>query len=202
MSDTAIFDLRAAELLQELRGPVQGLRNSSLDKECDCDWAALSALRHIDKLEHRLLRGQPLDESPWGLNETLDDVFSCARSHPTRLGESNRLIASMLIDKLCESTPEFVAANSHAVGLGPSATPSAPQVRRSPSAERLVGAAVRVLPAEHRSRYRDEYLSELYDIAAAGASRWSLLAYALRLVDRAWVLRAELRDATLGRVGS
>lgn len=202
MSDMATIERRATELLQELRKPVQVLRDGALDEECDCDWAARSVLKYIDKLEQRLLRGQPLDESPWGLNETLDDALACAGSHSTAESEEARASAWSKVNVLCELTPEARAADSHTAELTPSGTPSATRVRRSPSAERLVSAAVRVLPAEHRSRYRDEYRSELYDIAAAGASRWSLLAYALRLVDRAWVLRAELHDATLGRVES
>ncbi|MFJ8691042.1 hypothetical protein [Micromonospora wenchangensis] len=202
MSDMAASERRAIELLQELRKPVQFIRDGALDRECDCDWAARSALQCIDKLEQRLLHGQPLDESPWGLNETLDDALACAESHSTADSEEARVFAWWKVSMLCELTPEARAADSHTAEMTPSGTPSTTRVRRSPSAERLVSAAVRVLPAEQRSRYRDEYRSELYDIAAAGASRWSLLTYALRLVDRAWVLRAELRDVTLKRVGS
>jgi hypothetical protein len=63
------------------------------------------------------------------------------------------------------------------------------------SARRLAGFAVQVLPAGHQTRYGEEFGAELYDLAAAGSSRWRQLAYALRLLDRAWVLRAELREA-------
>ncbi|GLW29095.1 hypothetical protein [Actinoplanes regularis] len=65
----------------------------------------------------------------------------------------------------------------------------------SSGAVRLVRGAARVLPAEHRYRYREEFESELYELTVAGASRWAQLAYGVRLLDRAWVLRAELREA-------
>jgi hypothetical protein len=69
-------------------------------------------------------------------------------------------------------------------------------------AARLAHSAVRVLPAGSRSRYDDEFGSELSELAAAGASWQAQVLYAVRLVDRAWVLRAELREATLRRVRS
>jgi hypothetical protein len=50
-----------------------------------------------------------------------------------------------------------------------------------------------VLPAADRKRYSDEYRSELYELAAARVSRSRQLLHAVRLIDRAWVLRAELR---------
>jgi hypothetical protein len=70
--------------------------------------------------------------------------------------------------------------------------------RQAPSAGavRLVRGAVRVLPPEHRCRYREEFDSELHELTTAGASRHAQWAYAVRLLDRAWVLRAELREAT------
>jgi hypothetical protein len=69
-------------------------------------------------------------------------------------------------------------------------------------AARVARGAVRVLPAAFRDRYNAEVGSELYELAAAGASPWAQLAYAVRLLDRAWVLRAELREAAAKRVRS
>jgi hypothetical protein len=60
------------------------------------------------------------------------------------------------------------------------------------SAAELLHIVVRVLPAAHRARYSEEFAAELHDLALTGASRWQQLAYAGRLIDRAWVLRAEL----------
>ncbi|MCU7726253.1 hypothetical protein ODJ79_21200 [Actinoplanes sp. KI2] len=66
----------------------------------------------------------------------------------------------------------------------------------------LAHKAVRVLPAASRDRYHDEFGSELYELAAAGASRWVQLRYVTRLLDQAWVLRAELREAATRQVRS
>jgi hypothetical protein len=67
-------------------------------------------------------------------------------------------------------------------------------------ARRLAGVAVHVLPVEHQARYCEEFACELYDLAQAGTSRRRQLIYALRLVDRAWILRAELRVPARRRV--
>lgn len=75
-----------------------------------------------------------------------------------------------------------------------------PKVRPMRAARSLADLTTRVLPARHRIRYRDEYRSELHELALSGASRWQQLACALRLLDRAWVLRAELREAALKSV--
>ncbi len=69
----------------------------------------------------------------------------------------------------------------------------------NPAARRLADIAARVLPAAHRARYRDEYRSELHDIAATGASWWQQVAYAVRLLDRSWELRYELRRSAARR---
>lgn len=65
--------------------------------------------------------------------------------------------------------------------------------RPARAARALTDVVVGVLPAEHQGRYREEFSSELYELAAAGGSKWMQVAYAVRLLDRAWVLRAELR---------
>ena len=66
-------------------------------------------------------------------------------------------------------------------------------------AGRLTRTVLRVLPPADRPRYDEEFRSEVYELAAAGASRWAQLAYAVRLLDRAWVLRAELREVAVRR---
>jgi hypothetical protein len=48
-----------------------------------------------------------------------------------------------------------------------------------PSAAGLLAAAVRLLPAADRGRYDEEYRSELWDLAQAGAGRLGQLRYAL-----------------------
>jgi hypothetical protein len=68
------------------------------------------------------------------------------------------------------------------------------------TAVRLARSAVRILPVGCRDRYDGEFASELHEIAAEGASRWAQLSYGLRLLDRAWQLRAELREAAVRQV--
>ena len=81
--------------------------------------------------------------------------------------------------------------------------PAAGQVQREPCRERpkpiapsaagLLAAAARLLPAEERARYAEEFRSELCWIAQAGGSRWAQLAYATRQVTAAPRLRVRLR---------
>jgi hypothetical protein len=61
------------------------------------------------------------------------------------------------------------------------------------SAARLVTAANRLLPAANRARYREEFHAEICDLAEAGAGRWRQIAYATRVLIRAWGLRRELK---------
>lgn len=70
---------------------------------------------------------------------------------------------------------------------------------RVAAAAGLTRCAVRVLPAASRVRYQEEFASELHELAVAKVSWWAQLMYGVRLLDRAWVLRAELRDAVAQR---
>lgn len=79
------------------------------------------------------------------------------------------------------------------------ALPHATETRPARGAGRIAQTAVRVLPALDRARYSDEFRSELYELAAAGTSWWGQLLYAIRLLDRVWVLRAELQASVLTR---
>jgi DNA-directed RNA polymerase specialized sigma24 family protein len=84
--------------------------------------------------------------------------------------------------------------------------PTAARVQRlgvpARAAARVAGLATRVLPVAHRVRYRDEYQSELYEISSAGASWWQQMMYAIRLLDRSWELRFELRQQKTRRARS
>lgn len=69
------------------------------------------------------------------------------------------------------------------------------QVRRRQSrgAQRLTGLTVRCLPSQYRARYREEYGSELYELACVShRAQWQ---YAINLMIRTWPLRRELRRA-------
>jgi hypothetical protein len=61
---------------------------------------------------------------------------------------------------------------------------------------RLVELAARLLPAEHRYRYRQEFLAELYDMPQARQVR-----HATQVLSRAWVLRAALRQPAPATIG-
>jgi hypothetical protein len=50
----------------------------------------------------------------------------------------------------------------------------------APSAARLLACAARLLPAADRARHAEEYRSELWELAQAGAGRLGQLGYALR----------------------
>jgi hypothetical protein len=62
----------------------------------------------------------------------------------------------------------------------------------SPWAGRLADAAARALPAAGRARYREEFRSELQEIAAAGQPRRRQVGCALRQMRSALPMRAEL----------
>ena len=70
----------------------------------------------------------------------------------------------------------------------------------APLAAGLLTAAARLLPAADRAWYVEEYRSELWEIAHAGAGRRGQLAYAARQLTAARRLRAQLR--TLQRRGA
>ena len=72
--------------------------------------------------------------------------------------------------------------------------PSRPQVEPSVSAGRLVAAATRLLPAADQERYAREFESELWELAARGASPAEQVRYSLRQALHV----AELRNAALG----
>lgn len=61
-------------------------------------------------------------------------------------------------------------------------------------AGKLAGIVPRLLPAPDRARYAEEFRSELWELAHAGASWRGQLSYALRLITRAGNLRLTLRD--------
>lgn len=61
--------------------------------------------------------------------------------------------------------------------------------RIAPSAGRLAAAAAWLLPARDRTRFHEEYRSELWDLATAGAARRQQICYALRQLRCAVPLR-------------
>lgn len=163
---------------------LKTLHEFGLDQGCDCGTAAHAAdtAAHIRDL---LRRGLPVGDYPWVLQEQMDDVLSCARRHFEILTPLH--FARRVVGILCDlATREELATHLRST---PAKTPTAGAARR------LTSVAVRVLPPGDRDRYRDEFRSELHELAVAGASGWAQVAYAMRQLDLAWVLRAELRTA-------
>jgi predicted RNA-binding protein with RPS1 domain len=77
------------------------------------------------------------------------------------------------------------------------ATPSADErvaKRVSPSAAGLLDLAARLLPAADRARYGEEYRSELWDLAQAGAGRTGQLRHAVCQVASAIPMSRALRS--------
>ena len=70
------------------------------------------------------------------------------------------------------------------------------------SAGRLLAVAVRLLPAGDRGRYAEEYSSELWEIAFAGASRRLQFLYATRQFIRVAHLRVAVRGSSYGKSSS
>jgi hypothetical protein len=61
-------------------------------------------------------------------------------------------------------------------------------------AERLLAFATRCLPEVHRERYVEEFRGELWSVAEAGGRLRSQVAYAVRQIARAMLLRRELKS--------
>jgi hypothetical protein len=96
-------------------------------------------------------------------------------------------------DRVWTRTTELVNVLERLMPAATQESGKAPAARPARAAQGLAQAAARVLPAAHRCRYREEFHCELHELAAAKTPRWRQLLYAVRLLDRAWVLRAELR---------
>ncbi|MFI6886777.1 hypothetical protein [Streptosporangium canum] len=63
----------------------------------------------------------------------------------------------------------------------------------TPLAGELIDLAMRVLPPVHRKRYVEELRAELWDLAAAKATRSMQVLYAVQQLRRVWQLRRELK---------
>jgi len=65
-----------------------------------------------------------------------------------------------------------------------------------------LGVLTLALPSGHRARYHEEFQSELYELAASGASRWRQLGYAFRQLTRVFILREQLQRSAMRRLPS
>jgi hypothetical protein len=73
--------------------------------------------------------------------------------------------------------------------------------RAVPLARKLLEAAVILLPASSRTRYAEEFQSELAELAIAGARRLRQLTYAVRVITAVPQLRGDLRTPRRHRAG-
>lgn len=89
---------------------------------------------------------------------------------------------------------EVTGVTLRCAGWIPTPVPVQPRSRRVVSlAASMLSTAARLLPANDRVRYAEEFRSELWEIAQAGGRRRAQLAYAARQVVSAWRLAAALR---------
>jgi hypothetical protein len=65
-----------------------------------------------------------------------------------------------------------------------------------PVATATLALALRLLPRDHRDRYRRELAAELYDVAPADRLR-----YSQHVLSRSWALRAALRAQPVSTIG-
>jgi hypothetical protein len=126
------------------------------------------------------VRVRDVGSSP-DLARELDIAFDLARELDVGYDLTSDLVLASGLD----------LARARDLDAGRAWGPGAPRV--VPTAGRLVLAATRLLPVQERSRYTEEFESELWEIAQAGGGRRAQLAYAARQVMAARRLRAGLR---------
>lgn len=183
----------ASEMILPLIEAISILNDRRLNEGCDC-WNAKRALETAQLIWKRLAQGRQLDEYQVSvLVEQIDDVLCCARQHFQPLP---------IVDWVHRTVDDLYYQSLNSENIAGSAKVASANVPDVRVVRRLTSAAAWVLPPGNRDRYRAEFHSELYELAVAGTSLWGQVAYALRLVDRAFVLRAELRSSTATRVRS
>lgn len=180
----------ARELAIDLNSDLTNARdlNNALALDLNNDLNRAVNLSRSRDLARDLTNARDLNSD---LNNARDLNLSRSRdlTRDLNLSLDHALDLALALDKVLGSTPTTPAA--HGV-VGSAAVNGV-----SPVAERMVAGLVRLLPAENRSRYREEYTAELDELAKVGLSRWAQLGYAARVGTRVWSLRAALRaDAT------
>jgi hypothetical protein len=84
-------------------------------------------------------------------------------------------------------------SESHSLAAPDTASDAAKRPEPLASARRLLAIAVRLLPETARTRYEEEFRSELAELTTIGSGRWAQLTYGTRLVLRVWQLRTALK---------
>lgn len=102
------------------------------------------------------------------------------------------------VDRAAEiaAQAEISAQQAAAAALRPLKTRSV-----VPSATSVLGVAARLLPADDRARYAEEYRSELWDLSQAGAGHFGQLRYAFcqfrKALPMGFVLRSPRRRSSV-----
>ncbi|MGI9002441.1 MAG: hypothetical protein ACR2GH_12340 [Pseudonocardia sp.] len=104
-----------------------------------------------------------------------------------QIRELDRALANLcaLVDRFHADLQAVAAAGDNAMAIG--ATPCR-------SAHRLLGMAIRLLPAGRRDRWREELTAELIQVAEAGISRVGQVRHGLRVLMGVPTLRRALRE--------
>ncbi|GAB1641760.1 hypothetical protein [Krasilnikovia sp. MM14-A1259] len=149
---------------------------------------AMTLAKEVDLLEAHtgLSQRNPFSNLCRDLNSTLDHALYLARHL-----DNHRL------DPAFQDVERLVIALNDARRFIDSMVEQQAPARHGASpvlvARRLLNGAVKALPACHRSRYSEEFRSELHDLATARATHFEQVWYALRQINLAFELRAELR---------
>ena len=120
----------------------------------------------------------------------LDRIVTFALALARELADAREL--AHVLGRACDLTREL---DGFLAGVGITASSSGQLRVPMRLAGRLTAIAAGLLPGAERARYREEFGSELAEIARAGGGRRAQLAYATRTVlTSAWQLRAALRS--------
>lgn len=167
-------------------------RVAALDRTLLCARNLMSDLardRHLDLLRTLAvdLRGEV--DRDLGTSQNNDRVFAV-----DLLRDLVRDYVPSLFDALSHGGETADGSREHAVS--PANHELADGTFRTPVVRvslRLASCAVWLLPAAYQADYEELFESELFDIAVAGNGWWSQVAYSVRVLARAPMLRRALR---------
>lgn len=148
---------------------------------------------------HALATADDLDVA--GAHDIALDLVRVLSSDITQIRaiDRARTLTQTLAQTLDIPYPDSLLKGRRAIEIdGTSIAGRKSRAQQSTAALRLTETVARMLPTENRTRYGEEFGSELADIALAGGGRWAQMAYAVRQVRCVWQLRAELRRRRSG----
>jgi hypothetical protein len=178
--ELALVHAHAGDLARKLH---HGLARRIDGDSVDVDHVADAARDLVGSLDHDLHRNLYLDFDRAGAR---DLARPRSRDLLRACFDARDLVSSL------ENT-----SNGTALGAprADKAAAQRPARQVAAPAKGLVAAAARLLPAADRTRYREEYRSELWDLAAIGAGRSKQVGYAARQLLGALPLRYAVQAA-------